>query len=69
MLHSVIYHVRSAVFTRFLISGGADVFVTLKDAHFRRWPLIQGGLEIPVEATVRMEACTKNVEAIKGLIN
>ena len=69
MLHLVIYHVRSAVFTRFLISRGADVFVTLKDAHFRRWPLIQGGLEIPVEVTVRMEACTKNVEAIKGLIN
>ena len=36
-----------------------------KDAHFRRSPLIQGGLEIPVEATVRMEASTKNVEAIK----
>ena len=50
--------------TRFLISRGADVFVTVKDAHFRRSPLIQGGLEIPVEATVRMEAST-NVEAIE----
>ena len=36
-----------------------------KDAHFRRSPLIQGGLEIPVEATVRMQAPTKNVEAIE----
>lgn len=52
-------------FTRFLISRGADVFVTVKDAHFRRSPLIQGGLEIPVEATVRMETSTKNVEAIE----
>lgn len=52
-------------FTRFLISRGADVFVTVKDAHFRRSPLIQGGLEIPVEATVRMEASTKNIEAIE----
>ena len=43
-------------FTRFLISRGADVSVTVKDAHFRRSPLIHGGLEIPVEATVRMEA-------------
>ena len=52
-------------FTRFLISRGADVFVTVNDAHFQRLPLIQGGLQIPVEATVRMEASTKNVEAIE----
>ena len=39
--------------------------MTVKDAHFRRSPLIQGSLEIPVEATVRMEASTKNVEAIE----
>ena len=52
-------------FIRFLISRGADVFVTVKGAHFRRSPLIQGGLEFPVEATVRMEACTKNIEAIE----
>ena len=53
-------------FTRFLISRGADVFLTVKDTHFRRSLLIQGGLEIPVETTVRMEASTKNVEAIEG---
>lgn len=39
--------------------------MTVKDAHFLRSPLIQEGLEIPVEATLRMEACTKNVEAIE----
>ena len=39
--------------------------MTVKDAHFRRSPLIQGGLEIPVEATVGMEASRKNVEAIE----
>lgn len=39
-------------FTRFLLSRGADVFVTVKDAHFRRSPLTQGGLQIPVDATV-----------------
>ena len=52
-------------FTRFLLSRGADVFVTVKRAHFRRSPLIQGCLEIPVEATVRMETSTKSVEAIE----
>ena len=31
----------------------------------RRSPLIQGGWEISIEATVRMEARTKNVEAIE----
>ena len=55
----------AALFTRFLLSRGADVFVTVKDAHLRRSPLAQGGLEIPVEATVRMETSTKNVEAIE----
>ena len=37
----------------------------VKDAHFRRWPLIQGGSDIPVEVTVRVEACTRNVEKIE----
>ena len=52
-------------FTRFIISKGADVSMTVKDPHFRQSPLIQGGLEIPVEATVRMEGCTKSIEAIE----
>ena len=52
-------------FTRFLISRGVDVFVTVKDTRFRQSPLIKGGLEIPVEATVRIKASTKNVEAIE----
>ena len=66
MLHLVISHVRSAVLQDFLFRG-ADVFVTVKDARFRQSPLIKGGLEIPVEATVRMKASTKNVEAIERL--
>ena len=38
-----------------------------KDVHtnVHAWISGQGGLEIPVEATVRMEVCTKNVEAIE----
>lgn len=52
-------------FTRFLLSRAADVFVTVKDAHFRWLSLIQGGLEIPVDATVRMGTSTKQVKAIE----
>ena len=56
MLHLVIYHVRSAVLQDFLFK---------RRRCLRRSPLIQGGLQIPIEATVRMEASTKNVEAIE----
>ena len=52
-------------FTRFLISGGADVFVTVRDSHHRRSPLVQGGLEIPVKLTVRMEAASENDQAVE----
>ena len=52
-------------FTRLIISKGADVSVKVKDPHFRQSPLIQGGLEIPVEATVRMEGCMKSIETIE----
>ena len=58
-------------FTRFLISRGADVFVTVRDSRHRRSPLVQGGLEIPVKLTVRMEAASENnqaVERFKGLV-
>ena len=50
-------------FTRFLISRGADVFVTIRDANFRRSPLIQESFTIPVEGTLRMETSSKTVEA------
>ena len=52
-------------FTRFFISRGADVFVTVRDSHHRRSPLVQGGLEIPVKLTVRMEAASENNQAVE----
>ena len=33
--------------TKFLLDGGAEVIVKLTKTHFRRSPLVQGGLEIP----------------------
>ena len=35
------------------------------DAHHRRSPLVQGGLEIPVLVTVIMELGNNNVQVIK----
>ena len=34
-------------FTKFLLDRGATITVTLSSAHYRRSPLVQGGLEIP----------------------
>ena len=45
---------------------GADVYVTVKDVRFRRSPLIQGGLEIPVNVTASMESSSKNIQAVEG---
>ena len=44
---------------------GADVFVTVRDSHHLRSPLVQGGLEIPVKLTVRMEAASENNQAVE----
>ena len=44
---------------------GADVYVTVKDVQFRWSPLIQGGLEIPVNITASMESSSKNIQAIE----
>ena len=46
-------------FTRFIILHGATVKVKVSDTKYRRSPLIQGGLEIPVEVEVQMETPSK----------
>ncbi len=38
----------------YIIFYGATVTVTVCDTNYRRSPLIQGGLEIPVEVTICM---------------
>ena len=42
-------------FTRFIILHGATMKVKVSDTKYRRSPLIQGGLENPVEVEVQME--------------
>ena len=47
----------------FIIAHGATV--TYTDDHHRRSPLIQGGLEIPIEVTVSMETSDQNKQALE----
>ena len=50
--------------TRFIILHGATVKVKVSDTKYRRSPLIQGGLEIPVEVEVQMENSSENQQAL-----
>ena len=59
-------------FTRFLISRGGMVKVTVDDSKYRRSPLIQGGLEIPVTVHIELDSTPRNVtvlERYKQLVN
>jgi hypothetical protein len=50
--------------TRYIMLYGALVSVKVVDIHRRRSPLVQGGLEIPVEVTVTMTYSEKNKAAM-----
>ncbi len=43
---------------------GADASAKVLSTQHRRSPFIQGGLEIPIEVTVRMEFGTQNNQVI-----
>ena len=51
-------------FTRFIIHYGATVTVRIISDNHRRSPLIQRGLEIPVEVSVTMISSEKNNAAL-----
>lgn len=51
-------------FTHFIMFYGATVTAKVVDAHHRRSPLVQGGLEIPVLITVEMNYTSQNKEAL-----
>ena len=40
--------------TKFLLDRGANVSAKLKSTHYRRSPLVRGGIEIPCVVTVSM---------------
>ena len=41
-------------FTRFLLDHGATITATLSSMHYRRLPLVQGGLEIPYVVNAKL---------------
>ena len=50
--------------TRYIMMYGAVVTVKVVDIRHRRSPLVQGGLEIPVQVDVRINCCEKNTLAL-----
>ena len=50
--------------TRFIMLHGAIVVVKILDTHHRRLPLVQGGLEIPIQVIVKMEYSPQNKDAL-----
>ncbi len=62
LTESVVGHLPREIsrLTYFIILHGARVLVKVLDAHHRKSPLIQGGIEIPVEVTVEMAATEEN---------
>lgn len=58
--------------TKFILDRGARITATLTSTNYRRSPLVQGGLEIACEVTVRMPATIKNhmiLDRYKELLN
>ena len=51
--------------TYFIITHGAQVSCRMTDMHYRRSPLVQGGIEIPCEVTVKMNLSDQNMLAIE----
>ena len=64
---SVIGHLPREIsrFTYYIIIHGGRVSCKVIDAHYRRSPLVQGGLEIPIRVTVDMDIAESNSRALK----
>ena len=52
-------------YTWFIINHGAEVFVQVVDVNHRRSPLVQGGLEIPIEVSIVMPYSDANKQALE----
>ena len=65
--NSVVGHVPKELsrFVHFILLHGASATAKVVGTHHRRSPLVQGGLEIPIEVTVVMPNSDKNELAIK----
>ena len=67
LAESVVGHLPREIsrLTYFLIMHGARASCKVMDVHYRRSPLIQGGLEISVEVTGEMDISEENVLALE----
>ena len=46
--------------TKFLLDRGAAAYAELTSTHYRRSPIMQGGLEVPCKITVKLHGTVKN---------
>ena len=51
--------------SKFIIDRGAKIEVKLRETHYRRSPVVQGGLEIPCDLVIRMPNTMKSAESLK----
>ena len=67
LMESTVGHLPKEIsrITRYIMLYGALFSVKVVDTHRRRSPLVQGGLEIPVEVTVTMTYSEKNKVAME----
>ena len=53
---------------KFILDRGARILAVLTSTHYRKSPLIQGGIEIPCQVTVEMSPTLKNGQLLDPLI-
>lgn len=66
-IYSIVGHLPREIsrFMRFLISRGGNVKLTAVDSKYRRSPLVQDGLEIPVTVCIELNSTSKNVSVLE----
>lgn len=66
LLESTIGHLPKEISraTRYIMFYGALVTAKVTETHHRRSPLLQGGLEIPIEVTVKMKTSPEDMKAM-----
>ena len=55
--------------SKFILDRGAKIEVKLRETHYRRSPVVQGGLEIPCDLVIRMPNTMKSAELLKEFEN
>ena len=51
--------------SKFILDRGAKIEVKLRETHYRRSPVVRGGLEIPCDLVIRMPNTMKSAELLK----